>query len=82
MGIFPVLRLYSCQTRFSYATDSLLLLVQSIIAGDAANEFHPSYKNGLTIAVYVGMLAGALFWGLSADIIVSPFYPCSFAFRF
>jgi MFS family permease len=52
-----------------YATDSLLLLIQSIIATYAANEFHPSYPKGLTIAVYVGMLVGALFWGLSADVI-------------
>jgi MFS family permease len=44
-------------------------LIQSIIATNAANEFHPSYPKGLTIAVYVGMLIGALFWGLSADII-------------
>lgn len=32
-------------------------------------EFNPSYSSGLTIAVYVGMLVGALFWGLTADII-------------
>jgi MFS family permease len=43
--------------------------VQSIIAGAAVNEFQPSYENGLTIAVYVGMLVGALFWGMTADII-------------
>lgn len=49
--------------------DSLILLIQSIIATQAALEFNPSYARGLTIAVYVGMLAGALFWGLSADII-------------
>lgn len=54
---------------FGYAVDSLILLIQSIIAGQAALEFHPSYKRGMTIAVYVGMLVGALFWGLSADII-------------
>lgn len=52
-----------------YATDSLLLLVQSIIAEDAAKEFNPGYPKGLTIAVYVGMLVGALFWGISADVI-------------
>jgi MFS family permease len=46
-----------------------LLLVQSIIAEDAAKEFKPSYPKGLTIAVYVGMLIGALFWGISADVI-------------
>jgi MFS family permease len=32
-------------------------------------EFQPSYSTGLTIAVYVGMLVGAIFWGFSADII-------------
>jgi MFS family permease len=52
-----------------YAVDSLLLLLQSIIATAAAYEFNPSYSRALTIAVYVGMLFGALFWGLSADII-------------
>lgn len=54
---------------FGYAVDSLLLLVQSIIATQAAYEFQPSFTNGMTIAVYVGMLVGALFWGLSADVI-------------
>lgn len=53
----------------SYATDSLLLLVQSIIAEDAAKEFKPSYPKGLTITAYVGMLVGALFWGISADVV-------------
>ncbi|CAI6336927.1 unnamed protein product [Periconia digitata] len=54
---------------FGYAVDSLILLIQSIIAGQAALEFNPSYKNGLTIAAYVGMLTGAFFWGMSADVI-------------
>lgn len=54
---------------FGYAVDSLILLVQSIIATQAAYEFNPSYTKGLTIAVYVGMLVGALFWGFSADMI-------------
>lgn len=54
---------------FGYATDSLILLIQSIIATQAAYEFHPSYTRGLTIAAYVGMLVGALFWGISADVI-------------
>jgi MFS family permease len=53
--------------------DSLVLLLQSIIATQAAYEFSPTYPRALTIAVYVGMLIGALigalFWGLSADII-------------
>ncbi|KAK5111533.1 hypothetical protein LTR62_004828 [Meristemomyces frigidus] len=54
---------------FGYAVDSLILLIQSIIASYAAYEFQPSFANGMTIAVYVGMLVGALFWGLSADVI-------------
>ena len=54
---------------FGYAVDSLILLIQSIIAGQAALEFKPGYSNGLTIAAYVGMLVGALFWGIGADII-------------
>lgn len=32
-------------------------------------EFEPSLTTGLTIAVYTGMLVGALFWGLTADVI-------------
>ncbi|OKL61711.1 hypothetical protein UA08_02337 [Talaromyces atroroseus] len=58
-----------CLNGFGYAVDSLILLIQSIISGKAELEFQPSYSTGLTIAVYVGMLVGALFWGLSADVI-------------
>lgn len=54
---------------FGYAVDSLILLIQSIIASYAAVEFNPGFAYGMTIAVYVGMLVGALFWGLSADVI-------------
>lgn len=52
-----------------YAVDSLILLLQSIIAGQAILEFNPTYKGALTMAIYSGMLVGALFWGLGADII-------------
>jgi MFS family permease len=61
--------LYSPTHVPSYAVDSLILLIQSIIAGQAALEFKPSYANGLTIVAYVGMLVGALFWGIGADVI-------------
>jgi MFS family permease len=54
---------------FGYAVDSLILLLQSIVAGQATLEFNPAYPRALTISVYVGMLVGALFWGLGADII-------------
>lgn len=71
-SIIVVYRRWDCAadtTSHSYAVDSQILLVQSIIATQAALEFNPSFPKGLTIAVYVGMLIGALFWGLSADII-------------
>ncbi|KAI7183300.1 MFS general substrate transporter [Hortaea werneckii] len=58
-----------CLNGFGYAVDSQILLIQSIIATYAAYEFQPSFGNGMTIAAYVGMLVGALFWGLSADVI-------------
>lgn len=49
---------------FGYAADSLILLLQSVTAGQAALEFQPSFTRGLTVAAYTGMLVGALFWGL------------------
>ena len=49
--------------------DSLILLLQTITTNSAQDEFHPSYHYALTMAVYAGMLLGALFWGTSADII-------------
>ncbi|KAI1098805.1 MFS general substrate transporter [Jackrogersella minutella] len=55
---------------FGYAVDSLVLLLQSNIAGPAFKEFgEVGYVNAQTVATYVGMLIGALFWGMSADII-------------
>ncbi|KAI1136793.1 MFS general substrate transporter [Hypoxylon sp. FL0543] len=55
---------------FGYAVDSLVLLLQSNISGPAFKEFgEVGYDNAQTIATYVGMLVGALFWGMSADII-------------
>ncbi|RMD42880.1 hypothetical protein DV735_g2245, partial [Chaetothyriales sp. CBS 134920] len=54
---------------FGYAVDALQLSLQGIIAVQAVIEFQPSYPTGLTIALYLGMLVGALFWGLFGDII-------------
>ncbi|KAK3934771.1 hypothetical protein QBC46DRAFT_70157 [Diplogelasinospora grovesii] len=55
---------------FGYAVDSLILLLQSVIATPAFTEFGKhGYDKALNISVYVGMLTGALFWGVSADII-------------
>ena len=54
----------------SYAVDSLVLLLQSVIYQSAYREFgEQGYKTAMNISVYVGMLLGALFWGMSADII-------------
>ena len=54
---------------FGYAVDSLLLLLQSIVQPQVNLEFKPPFTAGLTLALYVGLLLGALFWGLTADII-------------
>ncbi|KAJ0370628.1 hypothetical protein COL26b_009920 [Colletotrichum chrysophilum] len=55
---------------FGYAVDSMISLFQSGIATQAFREFgEHGYANGLTIASYVEMLLGALFWGFGADII-------------
>ncbi|KAI9046792.1 hypothetical protein LZ554_009527 [Drepanopeziza brunnea f. sp. 'monogermtubi'] len=54
---------------FGYAVDSQLLLLQSIIATQADYEFSSPYPRALTIAANVGMLVGALFWGLGADMV-------------
>lgn len=51
-----------CLNGFGYMADSLILVIQSVIAGQAAAEFQPSFANGLTFASYAGMLVGALFW--------------------
>lgn len=69
IGFTPYHGKLFCLNGFGYAVDSLILLIQSIIATQAVLEFKPSYDTGLTIAVYTGMLIGALFWGLSADVI-------------
>ncbi|KIL90679.1 hypothetical protein FAVG1_06414 [Fusarium avenaceum] len=61
---------FGCRSLKSYAVDSMITLFQSIIAAQAFREFgEKGYVNGLTIATYVGMLTGALFWGFGADII-------------
>ncbi|ROV88773.1 hypothetical protein VPNG_10286 [Cytospora leucostoma] len=55
---------------FGYSVDSLVLLLQSVVSAQAFMEFgERGYDRGLTVAVYVGMLVGAVFWGMSADIV-------------
>ncbi|KAI1084915.1 MFS general substrate transporter [Whalleya microplaca] len=55
---------------FGYAVDSLVLLLQANIAAPAFREFGQiGFNDAQTIAVYTGLLVGATFWGLSADVV-------------
>ncbi|KAI9845973.1 MAG: hypothetical protein M1837_004379 [Sclerophora amabilis] len=54
---------------FGYAVDSLLLRVQAIVQPQVGKEWNPPFARGLTVALYVGLLFGALFWGITADIM-------------
>ncbi|KAI9740162.1 MAG: hypothetical protein M1834_004740 [Cirrosporium novae-zelandiae] len=54
---------------FGYAVDSQLVLLQGIVQDQVSLEFNPSFPKGITIALYVGLLIGALFWGFTADMI-------------
>jgi len=58
-----------CLNGFGYAVDSQILLIQSIIAGKAALEFNPGFRNGMTIAVYVGMLVVSAFHIVDKSLI-------------
>lgn len=55
--------------RRRFAVDSLLTFLIGIANPQAILEFGPNYTGGAQLALYIGMLFGALFWGLSADII-------------
>lgn len=61
---------------FGYCADSLILVLQSIIANQAAAEFHPAFKKSLTFAAYAGMLVGALFWGMGRSLDVGCVHFC------
>ncbi|KAH8690477.1 major facilitator superfamily domain-containing protein [Talaromyces proteolyticus] len=56
---------------FGYAVDSLLISCQGIAQPAVSQEYgSPSAQlAGIALASQVGLLAGAAFWGLSADII-------------
>lgn len=47
----------------------MLILVKSVTLTAVTRQFEPSYSKGVLVANNIGLLAGALFWGLSADII-------------
>lgn len=56
-------------TGFGYAIDSMIVLIKSAALTQVTYQFNPSYPKGLIIASYIGLLVGAIFWGLSADVI-------------
>jgi MFS family permease len=43
--------------------------IMSIANAQVVLEYSPSYNRGAQMGLYVGLLVGALFWGISADII-------------
>lgn len=47
----------------------MLAFLPSITATNVVNEHRPSYGNAGQLSLYIGLLAGALFWGITADAI-------------
>lgn len=47
----------------------MLGFLPSIAAGNVVMEYDSAYKKAGQLALYIGLLVGALFWGISADII-------------
>lgn len=41
----------------------------SITAANVVQEFNASYTRAGQLSLYIGLLVGSLFWGISADII-------------
>ncbi|KAJ5682893.1 membrane transporter [Penicillium macrosclerotiorum] len=54
---------------FGYGVDSLLLFLMSISADQVVAQYPPTFKRGAQLGFYIALLAGALFWGITADII-------------
>jgi len=53
---------------FGYAVDSLLILLNALTQPQVALQYHPVVSKAQTISMGVGLLFGALFWGLGADV--------------
>jgi len=52
---------------FGYAVDALLILLNVLTQPQIALQYHPVVSKAQTMAVEIGLLFGALFWGLGAD---------------
>ncbi|KAI9801584.1 MAG: hypothetical protein M1825_003263 [Sarcosagium campestre] len=71
IGLTPYHWKLFCLNGFGYAVDSMLIVLQGITQPMIELEYknpHPKIK-GISMASAIGLLAGALFWGFSADII-------------
>jgi MFS family permease len=46
----------------------MLAFLPSITATNVVLEYQPTYTRAGQLSLYIGLLAGALFWGITADI--------------
>ncbi|CAF5148330.1 unnamed protein product [Rotaria magnacalcarata] len=53
---------------FGYAVDSLLILLNSLTQPQITLQYQPIITTAQTISVGIGLLVGALFWGIGADV--------------
>ena len=53
---------------FGYAVDSLLILLNALTQPQVALQYQPKVSKTQSIAANIGLLLGALFWGLGADV--------------
>ena len=56
---------------FGYAVDSLLILLNALTQPQVALQYQPRVSKTQSIAANIGLLLGALFWGLGADVSLS-----------
>lgn len=53
---------------FGYAVDSLLIVSSALTQSQIAKQYRPALSAAQTISLSAGLLVGALFWGLGADV--------------
>jgi len=53
---------------FGYAVDSLFIILNALTQRQVASQYHPVVSKAQTISIGIGLLFGALFWGLGADV--------------
>lgn len=63
---------------FGYAVDSLLILLNALTQPQIAMQYQPGQLKSQTVSVGIGLLFGALFWGLGADVSIAQIHDDSF----